>query len=224
MLGIPLLLLNGPSAAARAGQRIGDSPPRGADGHLLVMPASSLVRLTVRDAGSARRSSTTSSSTSTSTTSTSSTTTTGPSRPHTSRDAAVKAAPAVPVTTTTDPPPPAPHTATATTAPRPATTTTTTTTDPPPPPTTTTTRPAPLRSARGQATWYAEAPPGYCASPFLSFGTRVDVVNDLTGAATSCIVDDRETAGPPRILDMSPSGFSDLAPTSQGVANVTISW
>ena len=128
----------------------------------------------------------------------------------------------------------APETTTTTTAPPPATTTTepappptTTTTEPPPPPTTTTTAPARRvlsSSVTGQATWYAEAPAGYCASPWLPFGTSVYVVNDATGASTSCVVDDREAAGPPRILDMSPSGFAQIADTSQGVATVTISW
>jgi rare lipoprotein A (peptidoglycan hydrolase) len=230
MLGIPLLLLNGPTAVARPGQRIGTDPMRrAADGRLLAMPATSLVRLSVRAAGSnhpapASGSSTTSTSTATTSTTSTTTTTAPPPRPHTrARASAAKAVP--PTTSTTDPPPPAPHTATATTAPRPAPPTTTTTAAPPPPPTTTTTQPpAPAHSAEGQATWYAEAPPGYCASPFLSFGTRVEVVNDRTGASTSCVVDDRETAGPPRILDLSPSGFSQIAPVSQGVADVTISW
>jgi rare lipoprotein A (peptidoglycan hydrolase) len=52
----------------------------------------------------------------------------------------------------------------------------------------------------------------------------VHVVNDTTGASTDCVVDDREAAGPPRVLDLSPSGFSQIASTSQGVAPVTISW
>jgi len=79
-------------------------------------------------------------------------------------------------------------------------------------------------SVSGQATWYAAAPPGYCASPNLPFGTQVQVVNVATGASTDCTVDDREAAGPPRVLDMSPSGFSQIASLSQGVAAVTISW
>ena len=53
--------------------------------------------------------------------------------------------------------------------------TTTTTTAPPPPPTTTTTTAAPAVAATnsegGDATWYAAAPDGYCASPTLAFGT-----------------------------------------------------
>ena len=79
-------------------------------------------------------------------------------------------------------------------------------------------------SERGQATWYAAAPPGRCASPTLPFGTVLTVTNVDTGASTTCVVDDREQAGYPRVVDMSPSGFAQLASPSQGVVNVTISW
>jgi hypothetical protein len=79
-------------------------------------------------------------------------------------------------------------------------------------------------SLRGQATWYSEAPPGYCASPTLPFGTVLTVTNDNTGASTTCTVDDREAAGYPRVVDMSYSGFSQIADPSQGVVDVTISW
>ncbi len=132
-----------------------------------------------------------------------------------------------PATTTTTAPP-----ATTTTAPPTTTTTapppppTTTTTAPPPPPTTTTTTapPAPTNSEEGDATWYAEAPSGMCASPTLPFGTVLTVVNDATGASTVCTVDDREAAGYPRVVDMSPEGFSQIADLGQGVVDVTISW
>jgi rare lipoprotein A (peptidoglycan hydrolase) len=124
-----------------------------------------------------------------------------------------------------------PGSTTTTTAP-PTTTTTvppTTTTLPPttttlPPTTTTTTRPAPRNSEVGDATWYAAAPAGYCASPTLPFGTVLTVVNNATGATTVCTVDDREAAGYPRVVDLSPEGFDQIASTSQGVVQVTISW
>jgi rare lipoprotein A (peptidoglycan hydrolase) len=120
---------------------------------------------------------------------------------------------ASPVTTTTAPP--------ATTTTLPPTTTTTL------PPTTTTTA-VPVASAAnsevGQATWYAAAPAGYCASPTLPFGTVLTVVNNATGASTVCTVDDREGAGYPRVVDLSPSGFEQIADLSQGVVDVTISW
>jgi rare lipoprotein A (peptidoglycan hydrolase) len=76
----------------------------------------------------------------------------------------------------------------------------------------------------GQATWYSEAAPGYCASPTLSFGTVITVTNTATGASTTCAVDDREGAGYPRVVDMSPQGFSQIADLNQGVAEVAISW
>jgi rare lipoprotein A (peptidoglycan hydrolase) len=89
------------------------------------------------------------------------------------------------------------------------------------------TPPAPTASSdseRGQATWYAAAPPGRCASPTLAFGTIVTVTNIATGAQTACTVDDREQAGYPRVVDLSPSGFAQLADPSQGVVDVIISW
>lgn len=63
-----------------------------------------------------------------------------------------------------------------------------------------------------------------CASPSLPFGTVVTVTNTATGASTSCTVDDREESGYPRVLDMSPSGFAQLADPSRGVVEATISW
>jgi len=123
-------------------------------------------------------------------------------------------------TTTTAPP------TTTTTAP--PTTTTTTAPPPPPVPTTTTTTAQPVVAATnsegGDATWYAAAPAGYCASPTLAFGTVLTVVNNATGASTVCTVDDREAAGYPRVVDLSPEGFAQIADTSQGVVDVTISW
>lgn len=109
----------------------------------------------------------------------------------------------------------------------PAATTTTAlpTTRPPPPPTTATTRPPTVTSsATGLATWYAEAPPGKCASPWLPFGTVLTVTNIASGTSITCTVDDREGAGPPHVVDLSPSGFEGLAPLSQGIVQVNISW
>ena len=76
----------------------------------------------------------------------------------------------------------------------------------------------------GEATWYSAAASGTCASPTLPFGTVVTVVNNATGASTSCTVDDREGAGYPRVVDLSPDGFSQIADLGQGVVDVTISW
>jgi rare lipoprotein A len=63
-----------------------------------------------------------------------------------------------------------------------------------------------------------------CASPTLPFGTVLTVTNNATGASTTCTVDDREGAGYPRVVDMSPSGFAQIADLGQGVVEVTISW
>jgi rare lipoprotein A (peptidoglycan hydrolase) len=79
-------------------------------------------------------------------------------------------------------------------------------------------------SERGQATWYAAAPAGMCASPTLPFGTVLTVTDIATGARTTCRVDDREQAGYPRVVDMSPSGFEQLGTLGQGVVDVIISW
>ena len=142
----------------------------------------------------------------------------------------------------TTPPTPTTTTTTTTSAPPPPTTTTTTTAPAPPPaeevsaratpaptatPATTPSAPPPAHAsdgAQGQATWYAAAPAGMCASPTLPFGTVLTVTNDATGASTTCTVDDREQAGYPRVVDMSPSGFAQLADPSEGVVDVTISW
>jgi rare lipoprotein A (peptidoglycan hydrolase) len=120
--------------------------------------------------------------------------------------------------TTTTPP------VTPTSAPLPPTTTPTV---PPPPPTTTTTaapRAAATYNLEGDATWYAAAPAGMCASHTLPRGTVLTVVNVATGASTVCTVDDHEDAGYPRVVDLSPEGFSQIADLSQGVVEVTISW
>jgi rare lipoprotein A (peptidoglycan hydrolase) len=52
----------------------------------------------------------------------------------------------------------------------------------------------------------------------------VTVVNRATGDSTVCRVDDREAAGYPHVVDLSPEGFAQIADTSQGVVEVTISW
>jgi hypothetical protein len=95
------------------------------------------------------------------------------------------------------------------------------TTTTPPPPTTTT---APADVATGIATWYAEAPPGRCASPWLPKGTTLTVEDLATGVTITCLVDDREADNPGRVVDLSPSGFEAMAPLSQGVIQVTVSW
>jgi rare lipoprotein A (peptidoglycan hydrolase) len=142
-------------------------------------------------------------------------------RPETDAIGNLKLAFKVPATTTTDPPPapttttaaaPAPTTPTPTTAPR--------SSDLPP-----ATVPTTLNdTATGIATWYSEAPPGRCASPWLAFGTTVSITDVATGVSITCVVDDREAQNPGRVIDLSPSGFEAMAPLSQGVIRVNISW
>ncbi len=111
----------------------------------------------------------------------------------------------------------------------------TTTTAAPAPSTTTTVAPAPTTTtaaaaaagadtATGIATWYAEAPSGRCASPWLAKGTTLTVRDLATGVTITCLVDDREADNPGRVVDLSPSGFEAMAPLSQGVIQVTVSW
>jgi hypothetical protein len=95
------------------------------------------------------------------------------------------------------------------------TTTTTTTTVPPPPPTDT---------RWGVASWYPEAPSGFCASPYLLFGTLVTITDVATGESIRCTVDDRQAENPGRVIDLSYDGFADLADPSRGLVEVRLTW
>jgi hypothetical protein len=96
------------------------------------------------------------------------------------------------------------------------------------PPTTTTTTSPPVATAPagpvhyGQVTYY-DHPAGRCASPFLPFGTVVQVTNTANGASASCVVDDRE-ADTARSIDLATATFAELAPLSQGVIDAQLSW
>jgi rare lipoprotein A len=79
------------------------------------------------------------------------------------------------------------------------------------------------RSEQGPASWY-DAPAGTCAHPSLPFGTVVTVENLATGATTTCRVEDRGPYQGGRIIDLSEQSFSQIAPTSDGVIQVRISW
>jgi hypothetical protein len=198
----PLLLLqhgsNHGSRASASSRRPVSEEASGRPLYSVGLP-SQLVRYQSRSASAPASSSATTTSTAPSaTTPASTTTTTAPVSQATSMTVAPPPAPASPPVTTTTTAPPAPVVVTAT---APST-----------------------NSEHGQATWYAAAPPGRCASPTLPFGTVVTVTNDATGASTTCTVDDREEAGYPRVLDLSPSGFAQLADPSDGVVDVTISW
>jgi rare lipoprotein A len=95
-----------------------------------------------------------------------------------------------------------------------ATTTTTTTVAASPPP----------LDESGLASWYPEAPPGYCASPNLPFGTVVTVTDVKTGESIQCRVDDRGPQYVGRVVDLSYDGFADLADPAWGLIEVRLTW
>jgi hypothetical protein len=112
--------------------------------------------------------------------------------------------------------------ATTTTSTVPPTTTTTSTV---PPTTTTTLAPRSAGSdvrTTGIVTYYAH-PAGYCASPWLPFGTVVEVTNPANGASVSCVVNDRE-ADTARSIDLATDTFAEIAPLSQGVVDAVLTW
>jgi hypothetical protein len=98
------------------------------------------------------------------------------------------------------------------------------------PPTTTTTAPAAAATeasdsgagGNGQVTYYGH-PAGTCASPWLPFGTVVEITNPANGASVSCVVNDRE-ADTTRSIDLATSTFAEIAPLSQGVIDAQLSW
>jgi rare lipoprotein A (peptidoglycan hydrolase) len=131
-----------------------------------------------------------------------------------------------PTTTTTAPPPPPTTTTTVartttTTAPKPKPPVTTTTTTAPKP--TTTMPPIVGTSQTGRASWY-EQQPGVCAHRSLPLGTVVTITDNSTGASVTCTVGDRGPFVSDLIIDLAPSEFTQLAPTSVGVLGVTITW
>jgi hypothetical protein len=75
----------------------------------------------------------------------------------------------------------------------------------------------------GIATWYGWHP-GQCASPFLPHGTLLTVTDLATHKTIQCLVTDTEAHNPGRVVDLSNFCFEELAPLSQGVIMVRISW
>jgi rare lipoprotein A len=76
----------------------------------------------------------------------------------------------------------------------------------------------------GGATYYDAAPPGTCAHRTLPMGTIVTIRSQSTGATASCRVSDRGPFVDGLIIDLAKDVFTRLAPLSQGVVQVTISW
>ncbi len=74
----------------------------------------------------------------------------------------------------------------------------------------------------GQVTFY-DHPAGTCASPYLPFGTEVQVTNPANGASVTCLVNDRE-ADTSRSIDLATATFAEIAPLSQGVIDAQLVW
>lgn len=109
--------------------------------------------------------------------------------------------------------------ATATTAkPRVHHTTATTAAPRPAPPA----HPAASGSESGKATWY-DYKPGICAHKTLPFGTVV-TVHAVNGKSVQCTVGDRGPYVDGYVIDLNQREFEQLAPTSAGRIDVTITW
>jgi rare lipoprotein A len=113
-----------------------------------------------------------------------------------------------------------------------------TTAAPKPKPATTTTTAAPRRAAApssppptsadrsqsGKASYYEAAPAGTCAHRTLPMGTIVKVTRVATGASITCKVSDRGPYAGGFIIDLAKSDFAQLAPISDGVTEVRLTW
>jgi len=75
----------------------------------------------------------------------------------------------------------------------------------------------------GVATWYSYIP-GYCATWYLPKGTRITVHDLTTGRSLTCIIRDRLDHIGNRVVDLSETQFSELAPLAQGVIDVKVTW
>lgn len=77
----------------------------------------------------------------------------------------------------------------------------------------------------GEASWYSFAPGSglTAAHPWLPFGTVVTVTNLANGKRVQVVINDRGPFGG-RIIDLSAEAFARIAPLSQGVAQVRLTW
>jgi rare lipoprotein A len=79
----------------------------------------------------------------------------------------------------------------------------------------------------GQASWYdfCRIDGNYAANLSLPFGTVVTVTNLDNGKTVTVVINDRGPYGVAgRIIDLCDAAFSQIAPLSQGVADVQIAW
>ncbi len=77
----------------------------------------------------------------------------------------------------------------------------------------------------GEASWYSFAPGDglTAAHPWLPFGTVVTVTNLANGNSVQVVINDRGPFGG-RVIDLSDEAFARLAPLSQGVCQVRLTW
>jgi uncharacterized protein YabE (DUF348 family) len=77
----------------------------------------------------------------------------------------------------------------------------------------------------GEASWYGFAPGDglTAAHPWLPFGTVVTVLNLANGRTVQVVINDRGPFGG-RIIDLSDQAFASIAPLSQGVCQVRLTW
>ncbi len=97
---------------------------------------------------------------------------------------------------------------------------------PPPPPTpprAATVAFNPIHRVEGIASWYGSAP-GTCANLMVPFGTTLTITDLSSGRVAHCVVDDHGPYVSGRIVDLSPSVFSQLSYLGSGLLYVSISW
>jgi rare lipoprotein A (peptidoglycan hydrolase) len=90
-----------------------------------------------------------------------------------------------------------------------------------PPPTT---APPPAHVESGDATWLDTIPTGTCANNDAAMGEVISVTAVGTGVTVTCRVVSRGPYGAGRIVDLAEATFALLAPPSQGVVAVRVSW
>jgi Lytic transglycolase len=102
------------------------------------------------------------------------------------------------------------------------------TTRPPAPPTTVrpppTTQPPPPNTQYGLATWLDSIPTGTCANNAAPMGAILTVTDTSTGKSVTCQVVSRGPYDRGRVVDLAEGTFAQLAPPSQGLINVRVTW
>jgi rare lipoprotein A (peptidoglycan hydrolase) len=91
-----------------------------------------------------------------------------------------------------------------------------TTLPPPPPP--------PRNVQSGLATWLDTIPAGTCANNAAPMGAVLTVTDVYTGQSVTCQVVSRGPFGPGRVIDLAKNTFAQLAPPSQGLIDVRVTW